>query len=84
MKLSLKLYVLFRSGKGGSDVQYEAELERCLELRRNSLESFVKAVRTEIEILWDELMMSEDEKGDFGPFIDGMSAGICLSPADTV
>jgi protein regulator of cytokinesis 1 len=47
-------------------------LERCLELRRSSLSSFVLAARREIELLWEELMLSEDEKGDFGGFINGV------------
>jgi protein regulator of cytokinesis 1 len=51
--------------------QYEAELERCLELRRTSLSSFVLAARSEIELLWQELMLSEEEMGEFGEFIDG-------------
>lgn len=52
-------------------LQYEAELDRCLELRRSSLSSFVLGARREIELLWEELMLSEDEKGDFGGFING-------------
>jgi len=40
-------------------------------LRRSSLSSFVIAARKEIELLWEELMLSEDEKGDFGAFING-------------
>ena len=51
--------------------KYEDELERCLELRRSSLSSFVLAARRELEELWDALMYSEEEKNDFGPFIDG-------------
>jgi hypothetical protein len=53
--------------------QYEVELERCLELRRSSLSSFVVASRKEIELLWGELMLGDDEKGEFGPYIDGKS-----------
>jgi protein regulator of cytokinesis 1 len=59
----------------GPDAQYEAELERCKELRRTSLSSFIVGARAEIESLWTELMMSEEEK-DFGGFIDGE----CNSP----
>jgi protein regulator of cytokinesis 1 len=51
--------------------QYEVELERCLELRRSSLSSFIVGARKEIEMLWAELMMSDDEKSDFGAFING-------------
>jgi protein regulator of cytokinesis 1 len=52
-------------------MQYEVELERCLELRRSSLSSFIVGARKEIEMLWAELMMSDDEKSDFGAFING-------------
>lgn len=55
--------------------QYEAELERVLELRRASLSTFMEAVRVEIEGLWAELMMSEYEKDHFVGFIDGQSLG---------
>lgn len=61
--------------------QYAAELERCLELRRTSLSSFVLAARNEIELLWQELMLSEDEMGDFGEFIDGELRWSCLNIA---
>lgn len=54
-----------------TDEQYEAELERVLELRRASLSTFMLAVRTEIEGLWVELMMSDEEKDEFIGFIDG-------------
>lgn len=42
-----------------------------LELRRASLSTFMEAVRREIEDLWLELMMSDDEKDQFVGFIDG-------------
>jgi protein regulator of cytokinesis 1 len=51
--------------------QYETELDRCLELRKTSLSSFVLAARKEIELLWQELMLSEEEMGEFGEFING-------------
>ena len=54
-----------------ANLQYEAELDRCLELRKTSLSSFVLAARREIELLWEELMLGEDEMGEFGAFIDG-------------
>ncbi|KAI9632711.1 protein regulator of cytokinesis 1 [Dioszegia hungarica] len=49
---------------------YEAELERCLELRRSSLSSFIVSVRAEIDSLWTELMLSDEEKSDFGAYIN--------------
>lgn len=52
-------------------MQYEIELERCLELRRSSLSSFIVAVRAEIDTLWTELMLSDEEKGEFGAYING-------------
>jgi protein regulator of cytokinesis 1 len=51
--------------------KYEIELERCLELRRSSLSSFIIAVRAEIDSMWTELMLSDEEKGDFGAYING-------------
>ena len=71
-------------------MQYEVELERILEIRRSSLSSFVLSARKEIEMLWAELMLSEDEKGDFGPFIDGelfvrsLTVSLLYSPATII
>jgi hypothetical protein len=31
----------------------------------------VISARKEIDLLWSELMLSDEEKGDFGAFIDG-------------
>ncbi|EIW69021.1 hypothetical protein TREMEDRAFT_62739 [Tremella mesenterica DSM 1558] len=68
---AMDLFIEMNRGCGEAVIEaYEVEVDRCLQLRRNSLEKFINAVRTEIEILWDELMMSEEDKGDFGPFID--------------
>jgi len=64
-------YVLFFQIDSGADEQYEAELERVLELRRASLSQYMLAVRSEIEGLWLELMMSDEEKDEFDGFIDG-------------
>lgn len=59
-------------GCGDASIRaYEAELERCMELRRSSLSSFMVGVRADIEMLWAELMMSDDERAEFGAFIDG-------------
>ena len=64
-------YVPFFQIDSGTDGQYEAELERVLELRRASLSQYMLAVRSEIEGLWLELMMSDEEKDEFDGFIDG-------------
>lgn len=51
--------------------QYEEELERMLELKRERMGMFVSSAREEIERLWDDLMVGEEEKQDFAPFVDG-------------
>lgn len=50
--------------------QYEEELERMLELKRERMGMFVSSAREEIERLWDDLMVGEEEKQDFAPFVD--------------
>jgi hypothetical protein len=67
-------YVSFFQIDSGADRQYEAELDRVLELRRASLSQYMLAVRSEIEGLWLELMMSDEEKDEFVGFIDGESS----------
>lgn len=49
---------------------YQEELARITEIRRASLSDFVIKTRKEIETLQDALMMSDDEKADFGALID--------------
>ena len=53
-----------------------------MELRRSSLSTFIVSIRREIEELWSELMMSDDEKANFGAFIDGQlnRGSLHLSP----
>lgn len=51
--------------------QYESEHERMLELKRESMSIFIANARTEIERLWDELILGEEERGAFAPFTDG-------------
>jgi protein regulator of cytokinesis 1 len=51
--------------------EYEAELERMLELKRERMSTFVENARGEIAKLWDELLFSEEERGDFTPYFDG-------------
>ncbi|KAI0030908.1 microtubule associated protein-domain-containing protein, partial [Vararia minispora EC-137] len=50
--------------------EYEAELERMLELKRESMSTFVENARAEIARLWDELMSGLDEREGFPPFFD--------------
>ncbi|EKM53255.1 uncharacterized protein PHACADRAFT_124758 [Phanerochaete carnosa HHB-10118-sp] len=49
---------------------YEEELDRMLELKREKMSTFIESARSEITQLWDELMVSEDERADFAPFAD--------------
>ena len=46
------------------------ELQRVTEIRKASLSDFVLKTRKEIEALQEGLMMSEEEKAEFGDFID--------------
>ena len=50
---------------------YEVELDRMLELKRERMSTFVENARSEIEKLWDELMVGQEERADFAPFADG-------------
>ena len=55
--------------------EYEEELERMLELKRERMGQFIESAREEIIRLWDELMIGEEERADFAPFADGL----CIS-----
>ncbi|TFK37089.1 microtubule associated protein-domain-containing protein [Crucibulum laeve] len=50
--------------------EYEEELERMLELKRERMGTFVESAREEILKLWDDLMVGEEERADFPPFAD--------------
>ncbi|KAJ7750397.1 microtubule associated protein [Mycena maculata] len=50
--------------------EYEDELERMLELKRERMGTFVGSAREEIEKLWDELMVGEEERREWLPFFD--------------
>ncbi|EAU86943.2 hypothetical protein CC1G_09800 [Coprinopsis cinerea okayama7 len=50
--------------------QYEEELERMLELKRERMGQFVESAREEIVQLWNDLMVGEEERADFAPFVD--------------
>ncbi|KZP14853.1 hypothetical protein FIBSPDRAFT_833637 [Athelia psychrophila] len=51
--------------------EYEDELERMMELKRERMGVFVANARTEISKLWDDMMVGQEERGDFAPFVDG-------------
>ncbi|KAH8109431.1 microtubule associated protein-domain-containing protein [Phellopilus nigrolimitatus] len=64
-------FVEHNRGSAESNVHaYEAELERMLELKRERMSVFIGNARAEIETLWDILMISEEERADFTPFVD--------------
>ncbi|KAK0199795.1 microtubule associated protein [Desarmillaria ectypa] len=50
--------------------EYEEELERMLEIKREQMGSFVASAREEITKLWDDLLVGEEERADFAPFAD--------------
>ncbi|KAG6911038.1 hypothetical protein DXG01_005454 [Tephrocybe rancida] len=50
--------------------EYEEELERMMELKRERMGTFVASAREEITRLWDDLMIGDDERADFAPFAD--------------
>ncbi|KAF8066744.1 microtubule associated protein [Lyophyllum atratum] len=50
--------------------EYEEELERMLELKRERMGVFVASAREEIMRLWDDLMVGDDERADFAPLAD--------------
>ncbi|KAJ7049425.1 microtubule associated protein [Mycena amicta] len=50
--------------------EYEEELERMLELKRERMGTFIQSAREEIEKLWDELMVGDEERRDWTPFFD--------------
>ncbi len=59
--------------------EYEEELERMLELKRERMGIFISSAREEIVKLWEVLMVSDDEKADFAPFVDGEIRGfVCF------
>lgn len=52
--------------------EYEEELERMLGLKRERMGTFIQSAREEVVKLWDYLMVGDDERADFAPFVDGM------------
>lgn len=60
--------------------EYEDELERMLELKRERMSTFVGSAREEITKLWNDLMIGEEERADFAPFADGKFIQSDLGP----
>ncbi|KAG0694297.1 microtubule associated protein-domain-containing protein [Suillus ampliporus] len=58
---------------------YEEELERMIDLKRERIGEFIANARTEIENLWEELMVGGDERDDFAAFADDEHAEDLLS-----
>lgn len=52
---------------------YESELERMLEMKREKMSLFISNARSEIERLWDDLILGDIERERFAAFTDGMS-----------
>ncbi|KAJ7176713.1 microtubule associated protein [Mycena filopes] len=50
--------------------EYEEELERMLELKRERMGTFVASAREEIDKLWDELMVGDEERRGWIPYFD--------------
>lgn len=50
--------------------EYEEELERMLELKRERMGMFIESAREEIVRLWDDLMVGEEERAEWAPFVD--------------
>jgi Ase1/PRC1/MAP65 family protein len=42
-----------------------------LEMKRQSMSAFIGNARAEIELLWEDLVLSQDERTQFYPFFDG-------------
>jgi protein regulator of cytokinesis 1 len=63
--------------------EYEDELARLLELKKQNLGLFVEESRIQIQALWDSLYFSEEEMLDFTPAFSGASSSFGRwNPAD--
>jgi len=59
-------------GSTGAVIQaYEEELKRMIDLRRERMGEFIANARMEVESLWEELMVGDEQRNDFGAFVDG-------------
>jgi len=65
-------FVEANRGSTGTVIRaYEEELERMIDLRRERMGEFIANARTEIESLWEELMVRDEQRDDFAAFVDG-------------
>jgi len=65
-------FVEANRGSMGAVIQaYEEELERMIDLRRERMGEFIANACTEIESLWEELMVGDERQDDFAAFADG-------------
>ena len=79
----MDMFVEANRGSTGETVkEYEDELERMLELKRERMGAFIDSAREEIMRLWDDLMVGDEERADFAPFADGKSKFLNLNVAD--
>lgn len=70
-------FVELNRGSTGENIRaYELELERMLEMKRESMSVFIANSRAEIEHLWEDLLWSEEEREAFTAFHDGEFAYI--------
>ncbi|KAL9599738.1 MAG: hypothetical protein Q9219_003621 [cf. Caloplaca sp. 3 TL-2023] len=59
--------------------EFEAELDRLNELKRQNLHLFVEDARYKLQALWDELYYSEEEMLDFTPAFSDVYSDALLS-----
>ena len=59
--------------------EFEAELDRLNELKRQNLHLFVEDARYKLQALWDELYFSEEEMLDFTPAFSDVYSDALLS-----
>ncbi|KAL8999347.1 MAG: hypothetical protein Q9169_001773 [Polycauliona sp. 2 TL-2023] len=59
--------------------EFEAELDRLNELKRQNLHLFVEDARNKLQILWDELYFAEEEMLEFTPAFSDVYSDALLS-----
>ena len=57
--------------------EFEEELGRLKELKRQNLHLFVEDARYKLQDLWDSLYFSEEEMLEFTPAFSGQSSEVC-------
>ena len=63
--------------------EFEAELDRLNELKRQNLHLFVEDARYKLQELWDDLYFSEEEMLDFAPAFSDVYSDALLSAHET-